>query len=270
MTSIDQCKHIFQRGKNKDQRCKSKVCGILYCYKHQDSDIHRREIFAEERRIRLEDEKRRHNIYMLRKEDDSKIQSESVHLPCKSFTYKIRFLVIKKNLSEYRDLVINKDHLTTKLKDFYFRDMDSDNYDYEHFHADKILNVTCDRHGEFCPHEIVLDEEDQEIPCIYTYNIRYLVVGTDHDGYCSNTEGDDIQEYRVKSVKKNYKTTNLKNFNFFENGCSSARNGRGSGYCDVKGQNYYATEILSMTCDSHGNYCNRGFDKDIHQNHNSD
>ena len=97
--------------------------------------------------------------------------------------------------------------------------------------------------------------ESVHLPCnSFTYDVLFLVVGTDHHGYCSGAEIEDVNEDQMRVMKKDYDVKSLKDFNFFERGCSTG----GSGYCGTEGRNFYAQKILKKTCDLHGDFCPHG------------
>lgn len=83
--------------------------------------------------------------------------------------------------------------------------------------------------------------------------ITYRVTGTDHCGYCSGAEGDDIEPYETSEccLNENYIpysqfdmdgyfiSDNLEKFNYTNWGCTSG----GSGYCENCQQEYQAISV---------------------------
>ena len=71
------------------------------------------------------------------------------------------------------------------------------------------------------------------------YYVLFKVSGTDHCGYCSGQEGDEIRPYyEFKNIKKQLPITNIEDFTDMSMGCTAG----GSGYCSGCEQTY--TPIL--------------------------
>ena len=81
----------------------------------------------------------------------------------------------------------------------------------------------------------------------YEYTVRFHTTGNDHDGYCSgveaDTDGNTVNEYKIKKIMKDRLVTSIDTFDIYEPGCTSG----GSGYCKGFNQYYEAIRILFIS-----------------------
>lgn len=71
--------------------------------------------------------------------------------------------------------------------------------------------------------------------------VMYRVTGTDHGGYCSGAEGDDIEPYVIIEYKYGNENKIDDNFSYSSPGCTT----NGSGYCHGCEQEYEAIAVDS-------------------------
>lgn len=89
-----------------------------------------------------------------------------------------------------------------------------------------------------------------------TYKISFWVTGTDHSGYCSGNEGEEIEPYSLTKFVKvdrakdsvvcdskgNISVESLNLFSDYHSGCTSG----GSGYCNGCKQNRQAIKGIKI------------------------
>jgi hypothetical protein len=81
---------------------------------------------------------------------------------------------------------------------------------------------------------------------LFKYTVRFRVTGTDHDGYCTDAEGEPIQErLHEEKVTLNFKAFKLSEFDYVNDGCTPSTT-HGSGYCSGCSQTYKAIEIVDF------------------------
>lgn len=184
------CNHIIITGKNKGNICgRDNKKNSFFCNMH--SRFHPFENKIIEFFVKKGYDRKIEKDRKKRTENKIKNQSESVHLPCTSFVYKVRFFIVGTghdgdcssyheqdiyDIRLYKNINIRKNYEIKNIEDFNFsrggckvdkifvEDDDVDTIQFIlkyngycnndcrcNFYAERLLNVTCDIHGDFCP-----------------------------------------------------------------------------------------------------------------------